>query len=444
MLRKFWTNEEIQILKDNYPYEDIKDFLHLLNNKTEKQVRSKVKLEKIKRIIKFPKKPRTYKFDDIIKCKICHKEYKYEDQMFSRNRVCKKCKNDMELIKFYKNSYGICLDNKLMFNTYDIIQWYKWTISEKTPNNKYLNYLPKTLLNFDNIKIIVKYVIEDILKWKTREEKLKLTQPIINKYKISFSKTEGIKNSSYNLLQLTYPELNFQPWEMVHATNKFWANYNNFLMALKFYVYEILDDNMRNNIELYFCSKYIEDLFPKLNHQKLIYYNNKSWKDILNDINIKYNVNNNLKSTYDGTILKSMEEVTIYNYVHNSMNIKTLKSSSKKYIFKCNNGIDNKYIPDFIITQINNIKLDKPCIIEYYGLFFDKYKIVNTKTDEILNNYRSKTFRKNNFYKNNPDIYFIDLYPEDIKNNFEGVRQKLTSFFMSNFNIDIFKLKEVI
>jgi hypothetical protein len=407
---------------------------------------------KVRRVNKFPKKSRIFKFDDIITCNICKQKYRLYQNMFSinvnknrPNNVCKKCINKINLIKLYNDKYGICINQSLMFNTYDIIQWYKWTKLERTPNGEYLKNLPRELLNLKNIKIIVKYIIEDILDWKTRKEKLQLTQSIINKYKISFSKTEGIKNSAYNLLQLTYPELNLRPWEMIHATNKFWANYNNFLEALKFYIYEILNENMRSNIEIYFCSKYIDDLFPKLNQQKLIYYRDKSWKDILSDIGVDYNVDNNLRSTYDGKILRSIEEVIIYNFVHNGLNIKNLIPSSNKYIFKVNNNIDKRYIPDFIIPKINNIKLNKLCIIEYYGLFCNNYRIVNNYMDEILNNYKDKTNRKNQFYKNNPDIYFIDLYPQDIKNNCEGVRQKITSFFMSNFNIDInSQLKEVI
>ena len=55
----------------------------------------------------------------------------------------------------------------------------------------------------------------------------------------------------------------------------------------------------------------------------------------------------------------------------------------------------------------------------------------------MIQNYVKKTKIKNQYYRLRDDIYFIDLYPSDLKNNLQGVREKLTSFFMLNFNIDI-------
>ena len=57
--------------------------------------------------------------------------------------------------------------------------------------------------------------------------------------------------------------------------------------------------------------------------------------------------------------------------------------------------------------------------------------------------YIEKTKRKNEFYKSQEDIYFIDIYPDDLKNNFRGVKNKLTSFFMYNFNMNISNIKNI-
>lgn len=35
---------------------------------------------------------------------------------------------------------------------------------------------------------------------------------------------------------------------------------------------------------------------------------------------------------------------------------------------------------------------------------------------------------KNKFYNSLNDIIFIDLYPDDLKNNFEGIRVKLNNY----------------
>ena len=63
--------------------------------------------------------------------------------------------------------------------------------------------------------------------------------------------------------------------------------------------------------------------------------------------------------------------------------------------------------------------------------------------NDIYINYIKKTNLKNEIYKSIDNIVFIDLYPNDLKNSFQGVRSKLTSFFMNNFNIDITLNKEV-
>lgn len=45
-----------------------------------------------------------------------------------------------------------------------------------------------------------------------------------------------------------------------------------------------------------------------------------------------------------------------------------------------------------------------------------------------------RTF-KNEFYRNNNEINFIDLYPDDLKNNLQGVRDKLISILKDKYNI---------
>ena len=75
--------------------------------------------------------------------------------------------------------------------------------------------------------------------------------------------------------------------------------------------------------------------------------------------------------------------------------------------------------PDFIIHNNKNI------IVEYFGLYVEDFK--NSK---ILKSYHDKTKRKINFFNNLQVYNFIDLYPEDLKNDFEGVRNKLAPFIM--------------
>ena len=92
---------------------------------------------------------------------------------------------------------------------------------------------------------------------------------------------------------------------------------------------------------------------------------------------------------------------------------------SGKYTYKYN-GI-NKICPDFVIDNYKDIELVKPIIIEYYGLYLKNYQGELT----MFKNYQDKIVLKNNYYKSRDDIIFIDLYPYDLKNNCEGVKNKL-------------------
>ena len=98
-----------------------------------------------------------------------------------------------------------------------------------------------------------------------------------------------------------------------------------------------------------------------------------------------------------------------------------------KYIFVDKNSIYSKYCPDYVVEYIEidskKVKLNKPIIIEYYGMYDEK--CVNSK---ILTNYKKKTIAKEEFYRNNSDIYYIGIYPNDIKNKSEELDKLLTEF----------------
>jgi len=143
------------------------------------------------------------------------------------------------------------------------------------------------------------------------------------------------------------------------------------------------------------------------------------------------------------TALNSNEEKTVFDFIYEVLKIKSIKgiglNRKQKYRYVLpKDSIDFAYIPDFVIETVNGVVLDKPVIIEYYGMY-------NTENKHpIYTKYVAKTHRKNKFYKSKQDIYFIELYPEDLLNSCSGVRKKLTSFFMENFNLDIMISQKVV
>lgn len=140
----------------------------------------------------------------------------------------------------------------------------------------------------------------------------------------------------------------------------------------------------------------------------------------------------NIIESFDGFIFDSYQEKDVYEYMKNKEVFKYIKSvgrnKSGKYVFKSDDINYKTYCPDFIIEYVyldgSKIKLNKPIIIEYYGMY------TNKPTNEMLIRYRDKTLAKEKYYKSNEDIYYIGIYPRDIKNNFKGLAKKLDLFIL--------------
>ena len=144
----------------------------------------------------------------------------------------------------------------------------------------------------------------------------------------------------------------------------------------------------------------------------------------------------------EGNIFNSLEERRVYDFIKNQMRLNYIlclghnHNKSGKYVFNLNEDYEyERFHPDYVIEHIDHEgvkkKLYKPIIIEYFGL----YKEI--KTSDVIEKYVKKTKVKIEYYNSRDDIQFIALFPEDIKNNFKGLVEKLSSFFMSNFNIDV-------
>jgi hypothetical protein len=147
--------------------------------------------------------------------------------------------------------------------------------------------------------------------------------------------------------------------------------------------------------------------------------------------------------SYDGIEFDSYQEKDIYELIKNEEVLKYIKPTGKhkkgKYTFDLGDDYEyERFCPDFVIEEINlkgnKRKLQKPIIVEFYGMYVENHN------HKIYQNYYKKTLVKDEFYKNNKDIYYIGIFPDDIKNNYEGLKQKLEAFFMFNFNIDIKKV----
>jgi transposase-like protein len=259
----------------------------------------------------------------------------------------------------------------------------------------------------------------------------------------------------YDLLIESYPIIKenklFFEWEWFKNDN---IGKNYLINVLKEFIFYRADDifkNLKEDIPKYFNLSYMRLLSPKLSSyvsEKKIFESFYEWA-CLSFPEFKNDWNGELFGlciAYDGTILDSKQEMMIYEYIKKDLSLEYIKHIGSrrtgKYVFRLDDSYEyNKFCPDFVIEYINingkKHKLLKPILFEYYGL----YQINNDFP--MVKNYVEKTKIKNLFYKSKEDIYFIDLYPEDLRNNFEGLVKKLSSFFMSNFNIDIHNINNI-
>ncbi|GEM_PF-4545653 len=353
-------------------------------------------------------------------------------------------RNVKNRIKHYKNHFGIILDDMLFYNTYNPVQWWKWTYYN-TPNGSCLKNLPMFICNDENaLLIILKYVIENEMGLNTREKIINLSIKLIYKYKVNFHRHGKNFCSPFFIINNLYPEYNIRAFELNNVPLGYWKNINNADEYMKYYLEEFL---CVNDIDISDIKYFVPNMLTYKNIRELgfsmlgwclteyKYYN--SFYDWINYLYPEWMLTSDdfkEKYTYDGVRVYSHEEADLYNYIKRDLKLNLKSTGTKNNIKYHNDKYNENYIPDFILKFMDY----KPIIIEYYGF-------ARMDSDgRLAKTYVAKAKRKNEYYENNKDIYFLAFYPQDLKRNFEGVREKLTSFFMSNFNINLNDLyKEV-
>jgi hypothetical protein len=422
-----WTKEEVSLLKEIYPKCDsLSSITPLFKGKTEVHLRSKVNNLKIKKI----KKPRMlseFELEDKLTCLSCEIEFSpFSNEAFlikRRNTTeeivsldCRECNRKKKVAQYFRLKYGIIMDELKLYDTFDLFQWYRWTISEKTPNGETLDSLPYSLQTYENIAAITRYAVNEIIGLKTKEEILSLTVKKMNEYKIAFSKNKNIGNSPIKLIRMAFPELVFTETEMDFITRGYWNIYENFLDSVCFYYSRNQDILNSYGLDYMFSSTCLEENGSKIFSMRKIYYVEKSWSDILSDAGIEGNLDMK-KYSADGERFDSNQEKTVYEFLKSCKDIDVQNNRLGKSDVKVfrDDEYSCAYIPDFILKIENK----KPVIVEYFGMYKEN------SNQEILINYKNKTKRKVNFFNSLDDHIFIELYENDLKNNFLGTKQKL-------------------
>lgn len=246
-------------------------------------------------------------------------------------------------------------------------------------------------------------------------------------------------SSLYDVLIDVYPQIienhTLFKWEW-HQWNTYDRDF--LIQSLKDFVTFRIGNLINNPIEdipKYLTRNAMNQIYPKFNKHidRKRFSNYYEWACLsFPEYKDKWTIDNFEKITStDGNVFDSYQERDVYEYIQNYTLFKYIKSVGKmrtgKYTFKIKNSKYTRFCPDFVIEDIfyknEKSKLQKPIVIEYYGLYQE-----NREDNEIIKNYEIKTKAKEKFYKSREDIYYIGIFPDDVKNNFKGLAEKLALF----------------
>lgn len=356
MINNQWTEEEIQILKDNHKYNDVFELSYMIN-RTRQQI-----WEKLDRFN--------------LKCKkIDRTKYHNLNQVFIDYK--RLLNND---INKFKTDYTL---------EYDIL-------------------LFKYYLKINNIKVTKDFVYQIHFSKLLKDAKL-------------YSRIKKKWHSCFDFISRCFPSMKLREYNFntLQVREGFWNKDYNCFQNIKEGIITAFNDKAINSEKeiLLFDLK----LTYKYFHKSMIFFRGVN---ILEKYLTFFNIKHDRLKYYNGIRFDSYEELKVYKFI--SKYIQIVKNN--KIYFR---NKDTKYKPDFFIF-FNDYKI----IVEYFGMFSKK------PFNEIYVNYKVKTLEKIEYFNSLNDYIFLDLYKEDINNNFEGVREKLTSLFMNNFNIDINKLQK--
>jgi hypothetical protein len=527
----------------------------------------KIYNEETQKVIDFiVKQDENINFKICTKCKRnlpCHDWFyaKHKNGKFGRDSECKECQSSEEhegKYKFENYLFSIeMIDINLFINNYrkmsinQLMQYYNVSLSqikkittklnlnkfqtvetlkeeeiifmyESLRHNEINSFINGIFKNENNIILLIRYLINNILKWDRIKICMNLnSQTFANNNLASLFAIKGF--DIYKYINKSFADYKIMPWELQSSSvgNNFWNDktINNALLWLKNKLKEDKNiDNIHqagvygfknivktynldglctikfksNNIimlESVFNEKYNKIEMLKINYKlknfkeeiinrkqeniiyKILdeYYNlDNIGKKLINSIicfcenEKRFPVEKDLKTknnyigrkqyykyfgeeswtsiynyiiplqqyrliAFDNTFCDSLEELKVYEFLKKQMNLTYIINNSQtrsgKFIYYPKSKKYNKFCPDFAIEYINynnkKIKLLKPIIIEYYGMYDNK------SNNEIWKNYRIKTKYKNKFYKSINNIIFIDLYSMDLKNNYEGIKNKI-------------------
>lgn len=286
-------------------------------------------------------------------------------------------------------------------------KWNSWEFNNShVPNN--------TWNDENNVISAVRDMVLNKIKIDSFEDIFKIGEKDFYKYNLP-SILNYYNFNTTKILQLSFPEYYLPAWKFNRVAKGYWGIKENRISALK----ELIENELNlseKDIPKVITSLFIKFNYPKFSYPYKNYYNN--WFLWVNEIYPnKFKPKDFIENIgKDGTKLASREEVLIHDLLlDNFQDIvyfeNTNDNSVKLYDSECNQS----YVPDWI--------LDDKIIIEHFGLY------APDRPTKFSQKYNLKTKNKIVFYakycEENSQYFFIPLYTEDLKNDLQGVKQKL-------------------
>lgn len=231
-----------------------------------------------------------------------------------------------------------------------------------------------------------------------------------NLYSFLINCFRGISYDAFNFL---YPG-KWHPWEFKSCPTGFWDSEENVKQALEWLIKKLKKDNKIKSVEdikKLPITKTLEEY--KLSTLAKIYAGD--YHSLFSLIDENFEVGDfTHRITVNGIKFDSREEYAIHNWLVSNIN-KNIKYVEKYSEYKFHNKeFDENYVPDWII--------DENIIVEYFGWYNE-----NNNLKRYVK-YNEKTKRKIKYFSNLQNYSFIAIFPQDLKNNFKGVKNKFKKY----------------
>lgn len=296
-----------------------------------------------------------------------------------------------------------------------------WEFNAVTPNFwKDDENVTKAILWFyerlytDHIISIDEHIIET-RNWKT----------YFRKYGLEGLLNQRFKGFIFDFWNFIFPERWFE-WEFQITKKNYWTLQENRISAMKQLLHERLKVNNINEIPNIISYPYLDKNFKKFANKCDVFYRSNiyEWIDECypNTFTIEQ-FHDHIAS--DGTKLDSGIEKKIHEiFISSGFDLLYYENKPASSNIWLNKEFGESYVPDWIIND--------QYIIEYFGWYNPKsYK------NKTIKKYIDKADRKIEYFKNLKNFKFIPMFPSDLDNNYDGMKNKFSQMGLSLKGMEI-------